>query len=74
LEDQLLLSLELLLWLWLHGMKSLNQNSGLGSLDSFPSVVVVDIGRLHRAIGVLLFFHRSKVFSTLVSRSGVCCC
>jgi len=55
-------------------MKSLNQNSGLGSLDSFPSVVVVDIGRLHRAIGVLLFFHTSKDFSTLVSSRGVCCC
>jgi hypothetical protein len=43
-------------------MKSLNQNSGLGSLDSFPSVVVV------------LFFHRSKGFSELVLSSGLCCC
>ena len=55
-------------------MKSLNQNSGLGSLDSFPSVVVVDIGRLPRAMGFLLFFRRSKVFSALVFSSGVYCC
>jgi hypothetical protein len=54
--------------------KSLNQKSGLGSLDSFLSVVVVGIGQFPRAMGVLLSFRRSKVFSALVSGSSVYFC
>jgi len=59
-------------------MKSLNQNSGLGSLDSFPSVVVVDIGRLPRAMGFFCFFAGLRFFrhlfqvvvSVVVNRGG----
>ena len=48
-------------------MKTLNQNSGLGSLDSFPSVVVVDIGRLPRAMGFFCFFAGLRFFRHLFS-------
>jgi hypothetical protein len=45
--------------------KSLNQKSGLGSLDSFPSVVVVDIGRSLELWGFFCLFVGLRFFRRL---------